>query len=370
MGSFCSTSIETNMIKIRSAYNKHNVETVRKLIIQYNYINSLDTHNNKLFLISCVENNIDMLRMFFNINKINFIPIDYILQGLKIACEKKNKDILCEFEKYISKYNIQIFGIDSTPNIKKCNIISLLMGPVKNIIKRSSILTWKNIMKNIYFEDITDDEFRYSSMYNYNKSYKNNKYLPIILQDMYKYSYEKYEVFDNLFVYACSNGYNAVVCNILSNIGSNLNINFDNNKAFRMACTNGHTNIVKMLLELKGNLSICVNVNNDEGFRKACENGHIEIVNMLLELTEELLVDANINDDECFRMACKNGHIKIVRKLLKLKNRHVNVHALNNYALTHASANNHIDVVNLLMNLDGKRKWSYNINMCSDNPTS
>ena len=77
--------------------------------------------------------------------------------------------------------------------------------------------------------------------------------------------------------------------------------------ALRWASRNGHTEIVKLLLEAGAD----VHAKNDGPLRLASENGHTEVV--------KLLLDAGTNfhaDNKALRWARRKGHTEVV-KLLK-----------------------------------------------------
>lgn len=88
----------------------------------------------------------------------------------------------------------------------------------------------------------------------------------------------------------------------------------NDNWALRLASQNGHTEIVKMLLE-KGLTDEDCRSNNNWALRRASENCHTDIVRMLLEnLTKE---DCRSNNNYALRRASENGNTNIVKMLLK-----------------------------------------------------
>ena len=76
---------------------------------------------------------------------------------------------------------------------------------------------------------------------------------------------------------------------------------FDND-AFQLACENGHTEIVRLLVNLP--LEIDVAADNNIALRAACANCHTEIVRLLLDLPLERGVDLAANKNEALRNAC------------------------------------------------------------------
>ena len=77
---------------------------------------------------------------------------------------------------------------------------------------------------------------------------------------------------------ACISGNLTVIADLLNN--HNIDVHACNECGFRLACSNGHLNVVQYLLE--NNFNINVHAGNKEGFRHACKNGHSLIVQYLL----------------------------------------------------------------------------------------
>jgi len=92
----------------------------------------------------------------------------------------------------------------------------------------------------------------------------------------------------------------------------------DYNEAFRLASDNGHTEIVRLLLELP--LDRCVNpaARDNYAIRLASDNGHTEIVRLLLELPLDRGVNPAANNNEALWHASLKGQMEIVRMLLQL----------------------------------------------------
>ncbi|CAE7539547.1 unnamed protein product [Symbiodinium sp. KB8] len=91
---------------------------------------------------------------------------------------------------------------------------------------------------------------------------------------------------------------------------------------FRLACYNGHIDVVCELLALTGDRAVDVHAGFDgrpgAGFWIACANGHIEVVHELLTLSEHREVDVHVDGEDGFRVACEHGHVDVVRELLAL----------------------------------------------------
>jgi ankyrin repeat protein len=112
-----------------------------------------------------------------------------------------------------------------------------------------------------------------------------------------------------------------------------------NNYALKWVSENGHTEVVRLLLEYKAN----VHVNNNYALRYSSENGHIEIVRLLLEKGE-----ANVYADNNYplRWVSDRGHTGVVRVLLE---NGANVHARDNCALILSSQNGDTGLVKLFL---------------------
>ena len=134
------------------------------------------------------------------------------------------------------------------------------------------------------------------------------------------------------------------------------NVNADNDFAFRMAAANGHLEVLKFLQGCS--LRINVNADNDFAFRMAAANGHLEVMKYLRSCSMRLNVNAD--NDFAFRMAAANGHLEIL-KFLQGCSMRINVNADNDFAFRMAAANGHLEVMKYL------RSCSMRINIHADN---
>lgn len=129
---------------------------------------------------------------------------------------------------------------------------------------------------------------------------------------------------DKALIIAIMNNSSDIV-KILINHGTD--IHTFNDMSFVLACENGNITIVNLLIEngvdihTSGEYEYEENeekkdeenenetgIYKDEGFRLACRNGHIEVIEILLRMG----VDVNIG----FNYACKNGDIDLVKSLI------------------------------------------------------
>jgi ankyrin repeat protein len=81
-------------------------------------------------------------------------------------------------------------------------------------------------------------------------------------------------------------------------------------ESFIYACAHGHTEIVRLFLDLERE------VYNNAALRYACIYGRAEIVRMLLDLPLDSGVNPSAVNNQSLRYACIKGHTEIVRMLL------------------------------------------------------
>ena len=97
----------------------------------------------------------------------------------------------------------------------------------------------------------------------------------------------------------------------------------DGNKTFQLACKNGHSKMVEMLIKKPAKFNIDLNAKYDEGmtaFHWACTNGYSKIAEMLIQKSTEFNIDLNVKDrwdNTAFHLACENGHSKIAEGLMQ-----------------------------------------------------
>jgi len=117
-----------------------------------------------------------------------------------------------------------------------------------------------------------------------------------------------------------------------------------NNYSIRMASENGHTDVVKLLLQDKR-----VDPSDDDNWSiiMSSENGHTDIVKLLLQ---DERVNPTIPNNQSIRMASQFGHIEIVKLLLQ--DERVDPSNNSNISIVMASMNGHTDVVKLLLQDD------------------
>ena len=88
----------------------------------------------------------------------------------------------------------------------------------------------------------------------------------------------------------------------------NIDIHAEDEYPFKMACYNGHFELVKYLTNLNQNINI--HANNEAAFRNTCYNGHLNIVEYLISLDENINIHAK--DEFAFKFACDFGYLELV----------------------------------------------------------
>jgi len=111
--------------------------------------------------------------------------------------------------------------------------------------------------------------------------------------------------------------------------------------ALVLAAKNGHTRIVEMLIEH----GVSCLTHEGQAFRSATSNGHVDVLEVLLANRGTSSV-ANVVDS-CLICASSNGKANIVDLLLTRSL--ANVHALGDLALRRAVENGHADIVEMLI---------------------
>jgi ankyrin repeat protein len=109
--------------------------------------------------------------------------------------------------------------------------------------------------------------------------------------------------------------------------------------------------------------SVDVNARHGEALRLSAKNGHTEVVKILLEVLQATFwlsqfgtIDSPVNQkhganhavlENCpLRLACQNGHMECAKLLLQAGS---NPGSASNYAIIRASENGHAGIVELLM---------------------
>ena len=120
-----------------------------------------------------------------------------------------------------------------------------------------------------------------------------------------------------------------------------INPSIGENLPFGMACREGATEIVRLLLQ---DGRIDPSAHGNEAIIWASLNGHDEVVRLLLD---DGTADPSDNYNSAIRLASLNGHVEVVR--LFLADERVDPAAIGIYAIRQASQKGHSAVVKLLL---------------------
>ena len=123
------------------------------------------------------------------------------------------------------------------------------------------------------------------------------------------------------------------------------------------ACKNGETKIVQLLLERCNSEESELNIKDEHGttaFMWACSNGHKDVVKLLLDYSEGIDLNArdNVMKWTAFMLACILGHKDVVKLLLDHTNSNIDLNARDEggyNGLERAYFNGHRDIAKLLL---------------------
>ncbi|KAI8822832.1 ankyrin repeat-containing domain protein [Chytriomyces cf. hyalinus JEL632] len=149
---------------------------------------------------------------------------------------------------------------------------------------------------------------------------------------------------------ACENNHPSLVDLLLIHMPA-LSASFNNNTCLRHAASNGHTEIVRLLLDCQQD-DVDPSCLNNISLRNAAERGYVEIVERLLQ---DSRVDSGAQGNAAIRFSAERGHAQVVELLLKTNG--VDPAADDSFALRAAARNRHLKVVELLIR-DGRSNVS------------
>ncbi|KAJ3244481.1 hypothetical protein HDU78_010952 [Chytriomyces hyalinus] len=161
---------------------------------------------------------------------------------------------------------------------------------------------------------------------------------------------KSYENPEKFLLEACENNHPSLVDLLLMHMPT-LSASFDNNTCLRHAASNGHTEIVHLLLDCQQD-AVDPSCLNNICLRNAAERGYVEIVERLLQ---DSRVDADAQGNAAIRFSAERGHAHVVELLLKTRG--VDPAADDSFALRAAARNRHLRVVELLIR-DGRSNVS------------
>ena len=142
------------------------------------------------------------------------------------------------------------------------------------------------------------------------------------------YCFNRQEKIDEKFIESCENGDMCAIRKILNaKYIDRADIHADNDKGLRLACANGHLELVKYLLtspDLKEHADI--HADDDEGFKFACDNWHIKVVyfyifdmNFQLSIVTKGWINLMDNKDEILILFDKRDFERQLQNNLKVK---------------------------------------------------
>ena len=131
-----------------------------------------------------------------------------------------------------------------------------------------------------------------------------------------------------LFLFACED---SDVFEVKQIVEKGVDIHYDDEYGFRIACFKGHLDIVKYLTMLYKDTHhnmIDIHARDDYGFKKACEFGHLDVVLYLTSIHEHsCYTKINLNNvrDESYLWACFRGNFNTIKYMATLCKKNVYV---------------------------------------------
>ena len=175
------------------------------------------------------------------------------------------------------------------------------------------------------------------------------------------------------FINVCGHGIFETV-DLLLKLNGNRKINKTtiNEDAFMLACVNNRIEVVKLLLSLKDDKKVD-QIYIEMAFRKICNLGIVGMVRLFLELKDDQQISKDIINQRCDDSnsvnvkvnviidACENGHIEIVKMLIELDGeRQIKDNYIIDNVFVKACEKGHIEIVKMLLDLEENRKIQYN----------
>lgn len=252
---------------------------------------------------------------------------------------------------------------------------------------------------NKYYRDFVDNDLTFAELRYFfvNKKYLNKKFIDengsslprdwsssdygsfvfmgqVIIDDWKKSFFGKKsskEKIKKLYIKICYFGYFRVMKYLWNyHNKSKIDIHFGDEVLFKLACQEGHLEIVKWLYMISKTYPIMRSKNSTDNSSTIIHsilntsldknlllpNTFLEILPALIEKQKKLI---NIHsDNECaFRLSCKHGHFMIAKQLVewgKVSKNPIDIHTKNEYALRKSFYRGHFDITEWLLTLDNK----------------
>ena len=166
--------------------------------------------------------------------------------------------------------------------------------------------------------------------------------------------------------WAAANGQIEVVKLLIDIIGDvNARCDDRSDTALHIACWNGQLELVKWLLAMQVDVIARRVTDGATPLYDAAESGHVEVVRLLLDHEADVNASRNTGSTPLYAAAQK-GHVEVVRLLLNC-NVGVNLRCTDGYtALLIAAQKGHVSIVKLLL----ENKADVNVSRPGDNATS
>ena len=160
-----------------------------------------------------------------------------------------------------------------------------------------------------------------------------------------KYGELNINVNDNIiFEQCCRNGHLELAKWIyeLSKTDDDNNVNHIRitNRLFQLCCENGRTEVAEWLYETSKIIGDKININSDDefAFRQSCIFGHLDTAKWLYKLSEtdsNTKINIHIDDNTIFLHSCRNGRLDVVQWLYELSdsNIDIDIHTNHDFAL-------------------------------------
>jgi ankyrin repeat protein len=135
--------------------------------------------------------------------------------------------------------------------------------------------------------------------------------------------------------------------------------------AFRIACYNGHLNVVRYLISLNQNIDI--HVNNEIVFLQTCFYGRLEVVKYLLQLSREQgqIIDIRVYNNFALRLSYQRNYLKVTKYVWQFfieYNNEIYILENNEILLNLAFKTNYINAAKYILQLSHKHGRLIQIN--------
>ncbi|XP_071178355.1 ankyrin-3-like [Mytilus edulis] len=163
-----------------------------------------------------------------------------------------------------------------------------------------------------------------------------------------------------LFI-ACQEGHTEVVQMLINNKADINKCRDTGASPLFMACQKGHTEVVQILINNKADINKCKDNDGASPLFMACQEGHTEVVQMLINNKADINKCKDNDGGSPLFMACQKGHTEVVQMLINNKADINKCRDTGSSPLYIACQNGHTEVVQILINN------KVDINKCIDN---